>query len=244
MKLHANAALQPEQADGCLAHTSRRAGWSLTRRPRPPVSELDPAQVGRALGRPRARPACSIAPRCANRVHNRTPEDRIGVICCAAPPANDRRRDRRGPGDGSRPIVSGISLPAWPRLGLGRLAMSPRCAIKRSRPGELVHIDVKKLGRIGTKGAGHRVTGRPPLHALADRRRRAVDATPRAGSTSTSASTTPPALPTSRCSPTSGRPAQSASCGRAAQSSCARHGVTVEGGAHRQWLLPIARPST
>jgi transposase InsO family protein len=41
---------------------------------------------------------------------------------------------------------------------LGRLGLEPARRYERSRPGELVHIDVKKLGRI-TRGAGHRVHG-------------------------------------------------------------------------------------
>src|SRR3954452_18481599 len=40
---------------------------------------------------------------------------------------------------------------------LGRLGLEPARRYERSRPGELVHIDVKKLGRVA--GAGHRVTG-------------------------------------------------------------------------------------
>src|SRR3546814_5749055 len=47
------------------------------------------------------------------------------------------------------------------RLGLGRLrALDPKLpAIRyeRQRPGELIHIDTKKLGRID--GIGHRITG-------------------------------------------------------------------------------------
>jgi transposase InsO family protein len=47
------------------------------------------------------------------------------------------------------------------RLGLGRLAAldPPRQVIRyeRERPGELIHIDTKKLGRID--GIGHRITG-------------------------------------------------------------------------------------
>ena len=31
-------------------------------------------------------------------------------------------------------------------------------AIERENPGELIHIDIKKLGRIGS--VGHRITGR------------------------------------------------------------------------------------
>ncbi|MBV9784223.1 MAG: IS481 family transposase [Acidisphaera sp.] len=47
------------------------------------------------------------------------------------------------------------------RRGLGRLtALDPRPPLiryERERPGELVHIDIKKLGRID--GIGHRITG-------------------------------------------------------------------------------------
>jgi transposase InsO family protein/transposase-like protein len=42
---------------------------------------------------------------------------------------------------------------------LGRLGMEPARRYERARPGELIHIDVKKLGRIGEKGPGHRVRG-------------------------------------------------------------------------------------
>ena len=41
---------------------------------------------------------------------------------------------------------------------LGRLGLEPASATSASRPGELIHIDVKKLGRI-QGGAGNRVTG-------------------------------------------------------------------------------------
>ena len=44
---------------------------------------------------------------------------------------------------------------------LGRLGLEQPVRYERSRPGELVHIDVKKLGRI-QGGAGHRVRGGPP----------------------------------------------------------------------------------
>ena len=47
------------------------------------------------------------------------------------------------------------------RLGLGKLtALEPRPEViryERSRPGEMIHLDIKKLGRFDT--AGHRVTG-------------------------------------------------------------------------------------
>ena len=50
------------------------------------------------------------------------------------------------------------------RIGLGKLsrlgAEEPIRRYERRRAGELIHIDVKKLGRIGPNGAGHRVLGR------------------------------------------------------------------------------------
>jgi transposase len=54
--------------------------------------------------------------------------------------------------------VSGILT----RLGmgkLGRLGLEPARRYVRQRPGELIHIDVKKLGAISVRGAGHRMTG-------------------------------------------------------------------------------------
>ena len=42
---------------------------------------------------------------------------------------------------------------------LGRLGLEPAQRYERARSGELIHIDVKKLGRIHD-GAGHRATGK------------------------------------------------------------------------------------
>ena len=52
--------------------------------------------------------------------------------------------------------VSGILT----RIGmgrLGRLGLEQPVRYERSRPGELIHVDVKKLGRI--RGVGHRISG-------------------------------------------------------------------------------------
>lgn len=60
--------------------------------------------------------------------------------------------------------VSGILQ----RIGLGSLAaLEPRPEViryERQRPGELIHIDVKKLGIIGRNGPGHRATGKRAGH--------------------------------------------------------------------------------
>jgi hypothetical protein len=47
------------------------------------------------------------------------------------------------------------------RLGLNKLSaleLEPVRRYEREHPAELIHIDIKKLGRIG--GVGHRITGR------------------------------------------------------------------------------------
>jgi transposase InsO family protein len=58
------------------------------------------------------------------------------------------------------------------RIGLGKRSRldppEPPNRYERSRPGELVHVDVKKLGRI--KGAGHRMVG----HRKSQNRRRSA----------------------------------------------------------------------
>ena len=49
------------------------------------------------------------------------------------------------------------------RIGLGKRSrlepIEPPNRYERRHPGELVHVDIKKLGRISARGAGHRVTG-------------------------------------------------------------------------------------
>jgi transposase InsO family protein len=93
----------------------------------------------------------SSAPR---RVPNRTEEHTVQAIAAL------RRLRFTGPEIAElldRPLstVSGILQ----RIGmgkLGRLGLEPAVRYERARPGELIHIDVKKLGRIHG-GAGKRV---------------------------------------------------------------------------------------
>jgi transposase InsO family protein len=58
--------------------------------------------------------------------------------------------------------LSTVSL--WlKRIGLGRRSRlsppQPPNRYERRHPGELVHVDIKKLGRISARGAGHRMVG-------------------------------------------------------------------------------------
>jgi len=92
-----------------------------------------------------------------HRVANRTPEDRVRVIV-----------GLRGLRMTAAEIAETLSMPlstvsaVLSRCGMGRLGrigLEPVRRYERSRPGELVHVDVKRLGRI-EGGAGWRVRDR------------------------------------------------------------------------------------
>jgi hypothetical protein len=125
-------------------------------RPRPPkVSERT---AGKWVGRYRAEGELGLLDRSSapRTVASRTPEDRVEAIACL------RRLRFTGAQlaqlfEMPETTVSGILT----RIGmgrLGRLGLEPVCRYERERPGELIHVDVKKLGRI-EKGAGKRITG-------------------------------------------------------------------------------------
>jgi transposase InsO family protein len=92
-------------------------------------------------------------------VHNATPAERVEAIAAL------RRARLTGPEIAETLEMATSTVSAvLKRIGLGKLSRleppKPICRYERSRPGELIHIDVKKLGRIGPHGAGHRITGR------------------------------------------------------------------------------------
>lgn len=140
--------------------------------------------------------------------------------------------------------VSGILT----RIGmgkLGRLGLEPAVRYERQRPGELIHIDIKRLGPI-QRGAGSGSPGRPPAACgqLA-RTHSASGAKPRAGSASTSRSMTAPAWPTPRSWPIRARRTVIGFLRRAV-AFYACHGITVEpvltgnGGAYRSTIHAAA----
>ena len=94
----------------------------------------------------------SSAPR---RVANRTEPERVAVIV-------KLRRLRMTAAEIAETLAMPLSTVSGilTRLGLGRLGrigLEQPVRYERSRPGELIHIDVKKLGRI--RGVGHRISG-------------------------------------------------------------------------------------
>jgi transposase InsO family protein len=95
----------------------------------------------------------SSAPR---RVANRTPQERVEVIVAL-------RRLRFTAAEIAETLEMALSTVSGilRRLGLGRMGrigLEQPLRYERARPGELVHVDVKRLGRI-QGGAGKRVSG-------------------------------------------------------------------------------------
>jgi transposase InsO family protein len=155
MKLHANAALSLNQRRR-LARRVVEEGWSLTKAAE--AAEVSDRTAAKWVRRYRAEGAAGLLDRSSapGVVANRTDERRVEAIAAL------RRLRFTGPElaellDMPLSTVSGILT----RIGmgkLGRLGLEPAQRYERARPGELIHIDVKKLGRI-QGGAGKRITG-------------------------------------------------------------------------------------
>ena len=154
MKLHANAALSLRQrlrmVDRVLEH-----GWSI--RAAAEAAEVSERTCSKWVARYRAEGELGLLDRSSapRELANRTDERRIEAIAAL------RRLRFSGPEIAevlAMPLstVSGILT----RIGmgrLGRLGLEAAERYERERPGELLHIDVKKLGRIVVPG--HRITG-------------------------------------------------------------------------------------
>jgi transposase InsO family protein len=155
MKVHANAALGPK---GRLTMVGRvvEHGWSVTEAAA--AAGVSDRTCSKWVVRYRCEGEAGLVDRSSapRTVANRTDERTIAVI------ASLRRIRFTGPEIAEllgRPLstISGILQ----RIGmgkLGRLGLEPAQRYERERPGELVHIDVKKLGRI-KGGAGKRIWG-------------------------------------------------------------------------------------
>jgi transposase InsO family protein len=156
MKLHGNAALSLKKRKLLVTRVVEE-GWSLTQAAA--AAEVSERRAGEWVRRFRAEGDAGLLDRSSapRRVHNRTPEDRVEAIAAL------RRLRFTGAQIAEvfrmpETTVSGILT----RIGmgkLGRLGLEPAQSYERKRPGELVHVDVKKLGRI-EGGAGWRVRDR------------------------------------------------------------------------------------
>jgi transposase InsO family protein/transposase len=172
MNLHANAALSLNRRR-LLCRRVVDERWTLTKAAE--AAEVSVRCARKWVGRYRADGELGLLDRSSapNAIPHRTSEERVQAIAAL------RRLRFTGPEIAETlgmalSTVSGILT----RIGmgkLGRLGLEPAQRYERERPGELIHIDVKKLGRI-QGGAGHRIAGRPrhnPSKTDAAGRRRA-----------------------------------------------------------------------
>jgi len=158
MKLHANAKLGPKgRLVICRRVTEQR--WSLAEAAE--AAGVSERTAGKWVRRYRSEGESGLLDRSSapRRVHNATPADRVEAIAAL------RRVRLTGPEIAETLEMATSTVSAvLKRIGLGKLSrLEPPEPIRRyekSRPGELIHIDVKKLGRIGPHGAGHRMLGR------------------------------------------------------------------------------------
>jgi transposase InsO family protein len=155
MKIHANAKLGPK---GRLVMVKRvlEESWSLTEAAE--AAGVSERTARKWVDRYRDEGEAGLEDRSSapQSVPHRTPEDRVEAIAAL-------RRVRFTGAEIA--LALGMSLSTVSavlcRVGLGKLSrlepLEPSNRYEKKRPGELVHVDVKKLGRI--RHVGHRVTG-------------------------------------------------------------------------------------
>src|SRR5437667_3643843 len=155
MKLHANARTCPHSRRLVVERVEEH-GWTLTAAAE--AAGVSVRTVSKWRRRYREEGEQGLFDRCSapGSVPLRTGEVRVAVI------AGLRRLRMTG-----AEIAETLGMPAstvsgiLTRIGLGKLwrlePVEPANRYEKNRPGELVHVDVKKLGRIGRPG--HRVNG-------------------------------------------------------------------------------------
>jgi transposase InsO family protein len=155
MKLHGNAALS-WQGRRRLAVRVAVEGWTL--RAAAEAAGVSVRCARKWVGRYRVEGERGLhdRPSAPRRVANRTPAERVRVIVALRSLRFTAAEIAETLGM-ALSTVSGILR----RVGmgrLGRLGLEQPVRYERSRPGELVHVDVKRLGRI-EGGAGKRAFG-------------------------------------------------------------------------------------
>ena len=155
MKTHANARLSLKGRE-LLVDRVENAGWSVIAAAE--AVGISDRTARKWIARHRAEGRDGLLDRSSAPavVANRTDDRRVEVIAAL-------RRLRMTAAEIAECVDMAVSTVSGilTRIGLGklgRLGLEPAQRYERARPGELIHIDVKKLGKIGPGGAGHRVT--------------------------------------------------------------------------------------
>lgn len=156
MKLHANARTCPKSRQ-LLVDRVVVAGWSVMEAAE--AAGISDRTARRWLARWRAEGPAGLLDRSSapRRIPHKTPPDRVSAICAL----RQHRLTAAEIAERLEMPLSTISAVLL-RAGLGKRSRleppEPVNRYERKAPGELIHIDIKKLGRIHN-GPGHRVTG-------------------------------------------------------------------------------------
>jgi len=156
MKIHANARTCPNSRK-LLVRRIEGESWSLVAAAE--AAGISERSARKWLARWRAEGEAGLADRSSapRRVPSRLAADRLAAI-------EALRRLRMTAAEIAEVLGMALStVSRWlARIGLGKRSRleppEPPNRYERKRPGELIHVDIKKLGRI--LAAGHRVTGR------------------------------------------------------------------------------------
>ena len=154
MKLHANAALSLNQRRRMVGRVVDQ-GWSLAKAAA--AAEVSDRTCAKWVARYRADGEAGLLDRSSAplSIPHRTPEERVEVVALL-------RRLRMTAAEIAFCLDMALSTVSavLQRIGLGKLSRleppEPPNRYERRHPGELLHIDVKKLGRFTRPG--HRVT--------------------------------------------------------------------------------------
>jgi transposase InsO family protein len=155
LRLHANARTCPHSRRLAVERVEVQ-GWTLAAAAE--AAGVSVRTISKWLRRFRLEGAQGLVDRCSapGSVPSRTSEERVAVIAAL-------RRLRMTGAEIAEALAMPVSTVSGilTRIGLGKLwrlePLEPANRYEKQRPGELVHIDVKKLGRIGRPG--HRVNG-------------------------------------------------------------------------------------
>ena len=155
MDLHANARLSLKGRE-LLVERVEAAGWSLMEAAAAAGVSERTARKWLARWRSEGPAGLGDRPSAPRVVANRTPDHAVAAIAAL-------RRVRMTGAEIAECLGMALSTVSGilNRIGLGklgRLGLEPAVRYERERPGELIHIDVKKLGRI-EGGAGKQITG-------------------------------------------------------------------------------------
>lgn len=157
MKLHANARTCPKSRR-LIVKRIEEQGWSLAAAAE--AAGVSERTARKWLARFKAQGELGLLDRSSRprRSPTRTPAERLRAV-------EALRRLRMTADEIAECLGMALStVSRWLlRIGLGKRSRldppEPPNRYERRRPGELVHVDVKRLARISVRGAGHRLVG-------------------------------------------------------------------------------------